>query len=326
MTSIPSAIASLLYDHDVVIVPGLGAFKRHNQSARVNVITNEFHRPSSFLEFNPQQREENTVLISFLMACDGITEDEARTALASFVSDCFTHLKDEGTVALPEIGALSFDDQRNLVFDPAEVSNFNSDAFGLGDFNAQPVYGREPSHNGAEVKKGDPKDATTEPDEEPHRRMWWIWVLLFLAAAGVSVWYFMFRPIPTKPWPVHPVPPMAERVVTKPVATKPLKEMVIDSLSHRAEIPMPVDTLTIKVVAPEVTSNAFIVGGCFSVEENALNMMAEARDQGCVTALVMKRGSKYYVCYGQYPNTAVAKTALPEVLDKYNPKAWILTK
>lgn len=328
MTSIPSAIASLLYDHDIVIVPGLGAFMRHDQSARVNVITNEFHRPSSSLDFDPQQREENAVLNSFLMACDGLTEDEARTTLAGFVSDCFAKLKEEGSVVLPDIGTLSFDDQHNLVFTAVEVSNFNGDAFGLDDFNPQPVYGREPSHNEAAVEKEGPSTGVAEPDRTPGRKRWWIWVLLLLlVAAGVAVWFFEFSPAPpSKPWPVHPVPPMAVRDVTKPMEAKPFDKAVLDVLAHSADTLAPADSLEVKVVAPEVTSKAFIVGGCFSIEQNALNMTLEARDQGCVAAFVMKRGSKYFVCYGQYPSTAEAKAALPEVLANYNSKAWILTK
>ena len=83
---------------------------------------------------------------------------------------------------------------------------------------------------------------------------------------------------------------------------------------------------TIQVVKPLPESKAFVVGGCFSVEQNALNMGMEAIEQGCTEAFVMKRGSMFFVCYGQYPSTADAKAALPEILSKYNPKAWILTK
>ena len=118
MTSVASAIASLLYDHDTVIVPGLGAFLRHDESAHVNVITNEFQRPSSQLSFDPRQREENALVIESLMASDGLTNDEARTAIATFVNDCFAHLKEEGAMPLPGLGTLAMDEHQNLVFEP----------------------------------------------------------------------------------------------------------------------------------------------------------------------------------------------------------------
>ena len=55
-------------------------------------------------------------------------------------------------------------------------------------------------------------------------------------------------------------------------------------------------------------------------------MGEEARRKGCAEVFVMKRGSKYFVCYGQYPNIAEAKAAMPYALAHYNPKAWILTR
>lgn len=326
MTTIPSAIASLLYDHDTVIVPGLGAFVRHDRSAHVNVITNEFQRPSSSISFDPQQREENALVSDYLMACDGLSDEEARTAIATFVSECFASLKDEGSVSLPELGMLTMNEQHSLMLEPLADLNFNGDAFGLEDLNPQPVYGGK-TENGEPSKENrtgepvrppktkpipveEPKRGVIEPEEEPRRRTWWIWLLLLLlVAAGVALWYFKSRPVPTQPWPV-PSLQLPERqhfaITEKPALfTKPEP---------------------LQIIVPDATSKVFIVGGCFDMEKNALNMGEEARRQGCAEVFVMKRGSKYFVCYGQYPNIAEAKAAMPYALANYNPKAWILTK
>jgi nucleoid DNA-binding protein len=362
MTTIPSAIASLLYDHDTVIVPGLGAFVRHDQSAHVNVITNEFQRPSSTLGFDPQQREENNLVSNYLMACDGLADEEARTTIASFVSECFTSLKETGSVSLPELGNLTMDDQQNLLFEPLAGTNFNGEAFGLVDLCPQPVYGGKPeaggtvserlagdeplrsegssSYHGAPAAEEPSGSEVTvprrdDPSEGRTRSTWWIWVLLLLlVAAGVALWYFKFRPVPTKPWPLRPVPAMPSRESLLPREPEPVENdtlTTVPSLDTLTTVE-PHNTLTtpdeatLEVIVPEPSSKAFIVGGCFSMEKNALNMAAEARAQGCADAFVMKRGKMYYVCYGQYPSTADAKAALPEALSHYNPKSWILTK
>lgn len=368
MTTIPSAIASLLYDHDTVIVPGFGAFVRHDQSANVNVITNEFKRPSSSLGFDPQQREENALISDYLMACDGLGDEEARTAIAGFVNECFASLKEKGSVSLPELGTLTMDEQQNLVFEPLPDTNFNGDAFGLEDLNPQPVFGGK-SENGdrndegihkVKAETGSPLVETTIQPIKPteftestdstdsttsHRSLWWLWLLLLLLiAAGVVLWYFKFRPVPTQPWPLRPVPAMQPREKLLPRNPEPATD---DSLASTGSSSTPLDTLgnlqetsetasetisepqtpaSIEVVKPEPTSKAFIVGGCFEVEKNALIMVTDAREQGCAEAFVMKRGRMYYVCYGQYLSTADAKAALPYALDNYNKKAWILTK
>lgn len=387
MTSIPSAIASLLYDHDTVIVPGLGAFVRHDLSAHVNVITNEFQRPSSSLDFDPQQREENTLVSDYLMACDGLTDEEARTTVATFVSDCFAQLKASGSTTIPSIGTLTMDEQQNLAFEPDEV-NFNSDAFGLEDFNPQPVFGtatgqgtgdsghetRDTARVTLDAGHGS-RDAgiTLEPaDDDTHHCAWWIWLLLLLLIAGGAVlWYVKYRPVPTQPWVVKPLPvreisggpihlrplcdtlenpvdtisaepepviepvtesvtePVTEQPVTEQPVTEPVTEPVTKPVVNPVNETTPVAPSTygaIEVITPPAEAKAFIVGGCFTIEKNALNMTADFRQQGCAEAFVMKRGTRYYVCYGHYASTAEAKAALPDILKNYNDKAWIMKK
>ena len=52
MNRICNAISQLLYEHDKVIVPGLGAFLRRDEGAQVNIVTNTFVKPSSVLVFD----------------------------------------------------------------------------------------------------------------------------------------------------------------------------------------------------------------------------------------------------------------------------------
>ena len=101
--------------------------------------------------------------------------------------------------------------------------------------------------------------------------------------------------------------------------------MPIDTLEVSADT-LEIPTDTVAVVVPPATAHAFIVGGCFSVEQNALNMTTDARAQGCAEAFVMQYGTMYYVCYGQYAAVEEAKAALNDILLHFNKKAWILKK
>ena len=317
------AIIALLYDHDTVIVPALGAFVRHDESAQVNVITNEFQKPSSTLEFDPDQREENPLIIEYLMQHENLSDEEARQQIAAFVADCYAKMREGETVTLEGLGTLRLNGLQEPEFEPEASTDFNPDAFGLDDLEVAPVFSAEPTPN-------DPVNHPVElargglgPQEEPRRKTWWIWVLLALVAVGVALWYFMFRP-------VKPEPPVVQPPIDSITVTDTLKPITNDTLTV---VEPPVDTVTVEepkapteTVKPQPESKAFIVGGCFSVEQNALNMAMEAYEQGCQEAFVMKRGSKFFVCYGQYPTTAEAKEALPEILQNYNQKAWILVK
>lgn len=365
MTSVADAISTLLYTHDAVIVPGLGAFLCHAEGAKVNVITNQFSKPSAMLGFDPQQREENDLIVNYLVANDGITVEEARQLVAEFVSDVFARLKAGEKVDISVVGSLWYGDKQEIVFDALASNDFNGDAFGLEDIYPQPVFGVGYTtwNIGYETQDEDQeeRDLMQETIEGyRYRWRWWIWVLLvLLAATGGVWWYIKTKPTSPKPWSpeqgtlVQPTPQelpfdsiessdTVQQVspdttldffsdTTLVVSSDTMSEISPDTTLNVVPEAVPeVSSISkshpVEVIAPEVSSKAFIVGGCFSVEQNALNMVIEVREQGCTDAFVMKRGSKFFVCYGQYPSTADANAALPQVLSNYNDKAWILTK
>ena len=391
--NIPQAIEALLYENGTVIVPALGAFVRHHESAQVNVITNEFRKPSSSLSFDPTQHEENPLLMDYLMLHGELSDEDARQQIATFVADCYDRLQEGETITLEGIGTLSFNNLRDIVFVPDPYTNFNTDSFGLEDLTAPPVFYKpsipeptipestisepstpepaipeptipeptisepstlEPSTPEPAIPEFTTQEPTTpdsttpEPEipdvpdeetsnpiipetspeneeEESRRRFWWLWLLLILML-GVALWYFKSRPAKPEP-PVAPATPTDTLAVSVPLT---------DTLAAPTDTPtLPAEQTTpvvepkkapiiVEVVDPDPESKAFIIGGCFTIEENALNMNKEFIEQGAQDAFTMKRGSKYYVCYGQYPSSAEAKIALPEINEKYNRKAWIL--
>lgn len=361
--NLSQAIAALLYEHDTVIVPALGAFVRHDESARVNVITNEFQKPSSSIEFDPSQHEENPLLIEYLMQYDELPFEEARQQIAAFVADAYAKMREGEPLILEGIGTLSLNRFQELEFEPDSSADFNVEAFGLDDIDALPVFGdTQDSASGTSLRNDIPDNdngQSSDGDDTPHHSLWWLWLLLILIilGGGASLWFFNLWPFNPKPQPPVVVDTVAvdtsktvvpDEIIEDSISDSieslidstlvplnPLDSLAMDSLSQHVDaMPEPnlteeepvSPTQTIQVVKPLPESKAFVVGGCFSVEQNALNMAKEAIEKGCAEAFVMKRGSKYFVCYGQYPCTADAKAALPEILSKYNPKAWILTK
>ena len=113
MLTLYDAISTLLLQYDQVAVPGLGTFRCQYQSASVNVITNQFEKPSCALAFNAEVDPDDRRLVDYLSAQRGVTESQAREALERFVTDLQERLKEEGSVAFPGLGSLSLDAQGN---------------------------------------------------------------------------------------------------------------------------------------------------------------------------------------------------------------------
>ncbi len=213
MITIAEAISDLLFVRDTVVVPGLGAFVKKSVSAKVNPVANYFAAPSSLIEFDGNLREDNDLVINYISEKNNIPVDEARRLLAMFVSDCFNSLKAGKKVTLNSIGTLFNDGAGDLVFTPDKSVNYNADAFGLCDFTPEPVLRSKTKEeikveierqqkdkntpvtvDEKEVHKKDETD--NEGDDEPRRRLGWLWVLLgLLLAAGIVLGLHYFKVI-----------------------------------------------------------------------------------------------------------------------------------
>ena len=395
MKRICNAISQLLYEHDKVIVPGLGAFLRHDEGAQVNIVTNAFVKPSSTIVFDPQQREDNDLIATYLTASEGMSQEEARQLLVQFVSDCFAELKTGKAVEVNGVGTLSMGNQQQLVFHSVEDGDYNGDAFGLADFSVKPVFTSQKQDDWKAQVAQQIKDKNTpmtvdtkrvrrnfEMDDVPEPRRKGRGVLLTLLAllllAGVFVLLSYLKLIPVtlpffeepKPMAVYhtpgkPIDPEMQKqlfayytynepeadaaavevmidttviAIDNSLAVEPVTETTVTEETKEPEKTEPVKTEPEKtepkvtepakdtyLLDPLETSKVFIIGGCYSMEENAVTQIKTVREQGFANSFVMKRGSKYYVCYGQFATSAAAKEELSKVRP-YNAKAWLLTK
>lgn len=375
MNRICNAISQLLYEHDKVIVPGLGAFLRRDEGAQVNIVTNTFVKPSSVLVFDAQQREDNDLIASFLTANEGMAEEEARQLLAQFVSDCFADLKTGKEVHLTGVGTLTMGSQQQWIFQSDPDIDYNTDAFGLSDFSVTPVFtsGKQDDWKAQVAQQIKDKNTPMTVDSkrvrrnfemendapQPRRRgrgvLFTLLGLLLLAGIFVLLSYLKLIPV-TLPFFEEPKPMVVYHTPGKPIDPE-LQQQLFAYYTYEAPAPetaaaeIAVDTTAVEAeqipaeevmpepakpetTAPSVdsyrfdppeTSKVFIIGGCYSMEENAVTQIKTVREQGFANAFVMKRASKYYVCYGHFATAEDAKEELAKVRP-YNAKAWLLTK
>lgn len=338
MLTLYDAISTLLLQYDQVAVPGLGTFRCQYRSASVNVITNQFEKPACALAFDAEVDPDDRRLVDYLSEQRGVTESQAREVLERFVTDLQERLKEEGSVAFPGLGRLSLDVQGKPTFTPEQDQDGFGDSFGLADLNPEPVITGTKTDDWRAVVASQIKDINTPMTvdeeamdyyEELHRRRRNRWILGGTLAVIAIIAFVLWRLLLLNPTITEAPTPHTPWIDTvekpKPVVTDTVAIDTLVAIADTVLSPDTPETLTPEVT-PDTTPHAFIIGGCFSIKENAEAMVASLKEQGYPNAYVMKRGSKFFVCYDHYATADEAEEALVHVKQDNNSKAWILTK
>ena len=139
MENINIYISELLYEHDCVIVPGLGGFVANPVPAVFDEEKNLFFPPSKEIGFNSNLKHNDGLLINHIASSAGISYKKAGEFVAEFVSDVTGKLKSGKTVSLGKVGELSAGANNTLIFTPDKNENFDTGSFGLASFHFTPV-------------------------------------------------------------------------------------------------------------------------------------------------------------------------------------------
>lgn len=352
MKTIVGAIFDLLFVRDTVVVPGMGAFVKKPTSAQVNRVANYFAAPSSIIEFDDGLRDDNDLILNYLVNENNISEEEARRWIAEFVSDCFNIFKEGKTVTLEGIGSLRYDWLSEIVLEQDVSSNFNSDSFGLSDFTAVPVeHFATKEEIRAEIEQQQKEKNTpvtvdekaVHEDEDDHRRRVWPWILLILLlliAAVFGLQYFRIVDFKQWLWPQDPITLPIDTVIEqeKPIVapdstampeTDTILYQETDTLTERDSLGILNEQGTEELtqleqeIASVEDAKIMIVAGCFSNEENAHRLEAKLKDSGYQSACVEMHGGKWFVSYGRYRTDDEAKAVLAKIKADGETKAWI---
>lgn len=317
MISVVEAISDLLLVRDTVVVPGMGAFVKMPTSAKVNPVANYFSAPVCDMEFNANLREDNDLIVNYMVERNKVSPDEARKQLVMFVSECFSSLKQGKKVELTRIGTLSYDWDNNLVFVQDKSVNYNADAFGLCDFTPEPVIqSKSKEEIKAEIdQQQKEKNTPVTVDEEAvhqnegqgrtRKKGWWIAV-----AAAVVFLFGLFY------FNVHRLDlglnPKNNASLSPQASAENNDEVLIQS-------DLPLDTME-----PVAVDSFRIIAGCYDREEFAQRIVNSLQTKGFEHAYKEKRGERWYVAYGWYPTEEEAVNVLRGIRESDQGKGWIL--
>lgn len=333
-------ISELLFDHESVIVPGLGTFSTQYVPARFIPEEKKVESPSRIIAFNQHLKEGETPLIHHIANRESVDQGKVRKFIADFVSHMHESLQAGSKVELQNVGIFSLNPDGDIAFVPDRSINYLGDASGLSSVKepAKPAPDLQPVKE-KEVVASSPKAVDKKEQvvaEAPEKEeaaglppaLKWIAYTVVPVLIVIIILAFNYRfifgsdglfgtsaPVATQ----QILPPQPEAPVQQiPLEEEPLAagEAQVQAFDAYAQPPRPEPGRPVY----------YIIVGSFEQDNQAEAFALELRKKGADLAGVYMQTPKGFhrVAYGYYYDLQKAEEQLNHVQQQIEPNAWIL--
>ena len=304
-------ISQLLYRHQCVTVPNFGAFLTEIQSAHLHENSNSFYPPKKLISFNPHLKNNDGLLANHISVSEKTTYESAVSAIESQVIIWKSILEVSEKFTLINVGELSLNAEKNIVFTPSVNTNYLMESFGLNSF-ISPSIKRETQSFDKEVLV-EQKESIVFIPEERSRRPYLKYAAILVLALSVTA---------TLGYKMYENRIAEETLIVQTLVQKQV-ENKIQEATFFIENPIPAVTLTVK----EEKLSYHVVAGAFRNESNAENIYQELKDLGFPARRVApNKYGLYPVFFGSYATQIEAQQAMREIHRTNNPDAWLLVE
>lgn len=308
--NIESYIAQLLYRYQCVTVPGFGAFLTEIQSAQLVESSHSFFPPKKVISFNSHLKNNDGLLANHIALAEKTSYEYAISAIQFEVFSWKKELEENGYFSIKNVGSLSLNADKNLIFKPYDQNNYLTNSFGLSAF-VSPVVKREAFEQKIEALENQ-KVITLESESRkitPYLKYAAI-LVLGLSLTGAVGYPVYQQQIANKTI-------IVEQLVQKQVQNK------IQEATFFIENPIPAVTLTVKTKEQKMSYH--IMAGAFRDEKNAQKKLEQLSRKGYKARRIpQNRHGLFPVLYGSYATFGEAEKVSQEIQKAENPDAWIL--
>ncbi len=322
MKTLAKQISNLLFDHDCVIVPGLGGFITNYKPATIHPHHHIFNPPSKQISFNAALTHNDGVLINSYVVHYGISYGQAGKAIDSAVRSIRISLLKGESITLENVGILKSNTENNIEFKSFTNINYLGDAFGLPRFDFYPVN-REQYNSVAGLSR-------------PAVRKTMRWAAILVPLVAIALWTTNnpntfskiqnnYAGLVTTPEKTISIPARSsEKTVNYDDHQKQELNGTITNSVSETQLPE-------KPIAAEVIENKtifHIVAGAFSIPENAERLVNDLKKQGFESATIVGKNGKdlLIVSIANYTDKVSADSKLIEIKQNDFPEAWLLEK
>ena len=304
-------ISQLLYRYQCVTVPGFGAFLTEIQSAQLQENSHSFYPPKKLVSFNAYLKNNDGLLANYIAQTEKISYEVAVSIIENEVAIWKNKLQEFSAITLKNIGDISLNHEKNLVFIPYDQINYLTNSFGLTSYSS-PSIKREIYKQ--EIEALEEKTPIAFTPEKRNSGNFMKYAAVFVVSAGLlgAGGFFANQYYQNK-----------IQIETLAVQTKVQKqvEQKIQEATFFISNPLPAVTLNVT----EGKMPYHIVAGAFLQEENAEKMYQELIKLGYHAQKISKnKHGLYPVIYGSFTSYTEAQTEMERIQKSHNPEAWLL--
>jgi CCDC81-like prokaryotic HU domain 2/CCDC81-like prokaryotic HU domain 1/SPOR domain len=317
--NIENYISQLLYRYQCVTVTGFGAFLTEIQSAQLLKNSNSFFPPKKLISFNSNIKNNDGLLVNHIALAEKTTYEIALKAIENVIFDWKNKLNTSGVLSLKNIGELTLNAEKNIVFTPYEQLNYLTSSFGLTSY-VSPVIKREVYKE--LVEEVEEKAPIVLAAEKRNSKPYLKYAAMFVLGAGLltAAGFYGNNFYQNK---IEQQTLLVQTNVQKQLNQK------IQEATFFIENPLPNVTLNVSSNTVKKTFKLpyHVVAGAFRVEENAAKSYVNLLKLGYKARRVGKnKYGLYPVLYGSFSSYAEAQQKMNEVKSTNNNQVWILVQ
>ena len=343
-------LPGMFLDYDCVIIPGLGGFVCNERTAWYDEDREEMVPPSRDVLFSPNLVHNDGLLAQEIMRAKGLAYSDAMKLVESEATNMIEELKSGNPIEIPRVGRLYTGDDGVVRFLPdAELVRM------LGSFGHAriPLATIEIATTEISSKEQEavepiidepvvvhPVEDNTEPKVIPLRiRLARVAAVIAIPLALGGAW-MLTEPVPSNTlMSVFPAlnteaiissftPSDGTSLVSSNDTQEDIDEGLVINYAPDPIVEAPSiaveNTIVEEVVTIPVQINFLIVGGAFSIEENAKTLAKTLRNEGySSTQHFQSHNNLYLVALGEFETERSARAALLKARESGRTATWL---
>jgi hypothetical protein len=284
-----------------VIVPDFGGFVTNRIGARANSFTHTFTPPTKQVTFNSLLKHNDGLLANYIASAENISFEKASTAISLSVIKWQNELQSK-SVEINNLGVLSLNEEKQIVFEPNTAVNYLTESFGLATVESSAISRYKQQVKpltlvlAKEEKKGIPafiKYAATAA------------ILLTFGFAGYNGY---------------------QQNQQKEVIASQEKAIQKKIQSATFVISNPLPTINLNVVK-EKAKPFHIIAGAFQFSENAEKKVTQLKAKGFDAKIIgVNKWGLTQVTFNSYSDRNEATNSLYKIQKTVSKDAWLLIK